>query len=396
MSLWARVRTGSPVLAILVAAVVAAVIALTLFDIQGASPRFDGDIYRKMAEHPRTFYEAPFSFRVLTPLLVWTLPITSRAGFAAATVIGVAGTAALLFLYVRTSDDQAAGLRAVAYFALTGGVVFVFIDPWLVDPATMLLSMLTFLLVRQGHVGWATVTACAAVANHEYAMIMLLPLALAHFFERGRRFDRRLVAFVGLPILVYVLLRRTPLLYGYIPPSFPFRSVDYLQDQFDLRLTIDGGFGNAGLYAIAGSFGGTWVLAASGFRGAPRFLRATALMVPLVLVLPVLAADWDRMLSVAFPAVLPLAARVRVRAWILVPFLAVEAGLAGLMIERVTTVYNDIAFALPTGHFEDRNTALTALLLGVAAGLALLGAATSRTQRRPVPRPETVAGGAPA
>jgi hypothetical protein len=65
------------------------------------------------------------------------------------------------------------------------------------------------------------------------------------------------------------------------------------------------------------------------------------------------------------------------------------------MIERVSTIYEDIVFALPAGHFEDRNTALTLVLLGVAAGLALLGAATSRADRR-IARQTSGFRGAPA
>jgi hypothetical protein len=396
MRAWVDVRGAPVAVLIFVVAALAGMVLLSFVDVQGGTPKFDGDFYRRMAEHPRTFYDAPFSYRVLTPMLVWVLPFATRTGFALATVLGVAGTATILFHYVRTFDDQAAGLRALVFFALTGGVLFVFVDPWLVDPLAMLLSMLTFLLVRRGHIGWASLTACAAVASHENALVMLMPLAVAHFVERGRRFDPRLVAFVGLPIVVYVLLRRTPLLYGYIPPSVPFRSPDYLRDQFDLRLTIDGGLGNSVLFAIAGSFGATWVLAALGLRGAPRFLRLTALMVPLVLILPVVAADWDRLLTTAFPVVLPLAARVRLRWWILVPFVAVQAVLAGLTVERLSTIYRDIFFAFPTGHFEDRNTTLTLVLLGVAVVLALAGAATSRTWRAPRPRPAAGIRGASA
>jgi hypothetical protein len=387
VSAWAGDGGVRAVLLVFLVAALAGMVVLSFVDVQGSNPRFDGDIYRRMAEHPRTFSEAPFSFRVLTPFLVWVWPFASRTGFAVATVIGVAGTAALLSQYVRTFDDQAAALRAVAYFGLTGGVLFVFVDPWLVDPPTMLLSMLTFLLVRRGHIGWASVTASAAVASHENALVMLIPLAVAHYFERGRRLDPRLIAFVGLPILVYLLLRRTPLIYGYIPPSFPFRSFDYLRGQFDLRLRLDGGLGNAVLFTIAGSFGATWVLAAFGLRGAPRFLRLTTLMVPLVLLLPVVAADWDRLVSTALPVVLPLASRVRLRWWILVPFLTVQSVLAGLFVKRLSTIYRDFFLASPTGRFEDRNAGVTLALLGLAVVLALVGGATGRTQRRPTPRP---------
>jgi hypothetical protein len=150
---WAHVGGVPAALLIFIVAALAGMVLLSFVDVQGGNPKFDGDFYRRMAEHPRTFIEAPFSYRVFTPMLLWLLPIATRTGFAVTTVLGVAGTAAILFLYVRTFDDRAAALRAVVFFGLTGGVLFVFVDPWLVDPPTMLLSMLTFLLVRRGHIG---------------------------------------------------------------------------------------------------------------------------------------------------------------------------------------------------------------------------------------------------
>ena len=214
-------RTGDArdALMIFAIAALAGLVALHFLDVQRGHPQFDGDIYRMMAGYPRTFYVAPYSLRVLTPWLVWILPFSTRAGFALTTVIGVGGTAAVLFLYVRTFGDRAAALRAVAYFALTGWVVLLFVDPWLVDAPTMLFSILTFLLVRRGHIGWATITASVAVASHESALVMLIPLAVAHYFERDRRFDTRLIPFVSVPIILYLLIRCTPLVYGYIPPS---------------------------------------------------------------------------------------------------------------------------------------------------------------------------------
>ena len=97
-------------------------------------------------------------------------------------------------------------------------------------------------------------------------------------------------------------------------------------------------------------------------------------------------SDWDRLLTVAFPVVIPLAARVRLRWWILVLFLAVQATIAALTIERVSTIYNDYNAALPTGQFENRNPALTSILLGMGVILASYGARRSRMPRATVTR----------
>jgi hypothetical protein len=68
-------------------------------------------------------------------------------------------------------------------------------------------------------------------------------------------------------------------------------------------------------------------------------------------------------------------------------FLAVQAILAALTIERVSTIYTDYNNSLPTGHFENRNPALTSALLGIGVILVLFGAARSTSLRATVTRP---------
>jgi hypothetical protein len=65
----------------------------------------------------------------------------------------------------------------------------------------------------------------------------------------------------------------------------------------------------------------------------------------------------------------------------------VQATLAALTIERVTTIYIDYNSSLPTGHFENRIPALTSALLGIGVILVLFGAARSTSLRATVTRP---------
>jgi hypothetical protein len=367
---------------IFVGAAFAGFVAVALLNVQGNHPQFDGNIYRKIAEDPGVFHQAPFSFRVLTPWLVRIMPVSTRSGFMLTTVLGVAGTAAILFLYVRNFEGQAAALRAVVYFGLAGGVLLLFVDPWLVDAPTMFLSMLTFLLVSRSQMWWATVTATAAVANHEYVLLVLFPLAIAYLVGKRRGVDARVVPFIALPMLTYVVIRYTPLVYDSIPSYTAAWDTENIVATYDLRLTLDGGLSNAVLFSISASFGAACVLAAVGFRGASRFVRATSLLIPFVVILPVFATDWDRMLTLAFPVVLPLASRVRLRWWILVPFLAIQAALAALSVWRISTLYNDYYTGYATGHYENRNVGLTLVVLFGAVAVAVVGVAVGSRPRR--------------
>jgi ABC-type branched-subunit amino acid transport system permease subunit len=86
------------------------------------------------------------------------------------------------------------------------------------------------------------------------------------------------------------------------------------------------------------------------------------------------AADWDRVLTVAFPVVIVLACSIQLRWPILLAFLTVQAWLAGLGLDRITGYY--------TGHLDHPHK-LTIALSAFAVALAVLGATTSRNPAPP-------------
>jgi hypothetical protein len=291
------------------------------------------------------------------PLARVGIAVPDGTGFHLVSVLGVAGSAAMLYLYARTFFDRPAALRAVAYFVLAGNVLALLLDPWLVDGPAFFLSILSFLLVRGGHLGWATAALCLGVANHEGLLLVLATLLVAHLADNNWRFEWRLVPFVGLPVLVYVLIHYTSLVYGSTVHN-PFFSAQYRHDSLLLRRRLDGNLIKSALFAFATSFGGVWMLAVLGFRKAPRFLRATAIILPALVLNFLNATDWDRVLTFAFPVVIVLACCVRLRWPILIAFLVVQAWLSGLAIDRITGYYSL--------HLDHPHYILTVMLLAVA------------------------------
>lgn len=240
-----RLGDGRIAVAIFVAVAVAGFVALPHLDIQGNHPISDGSLYGTMARHPGKYYATLYfaeehPFRVLTPWMVWALSLRPQIGFALFTVLGIAGSAAILYLYARTFVDRAGALRAVAFFVLVGDVLFLLLDPWLVDGLTMLLSILGFLLVRRRHLGWATLVLCLGVANQGGVLLVVATLVIANLVDTGWDWRARLLPFVGLPVLVYVVLHYTPLLYGFVPPAHRVWSAEVRQAIFDLRRQLDG------------------------------------------------------------------------------------------------------------------------------------------------------------
>jgi hypothetical protein len=374
-------RDGELTALIVLVVGVAYAIALPHVDIQGSHPISDGAIYGAMAEDPAgkvsvlfgsVFLEnalpVPFVFRILTPWTVWALPFGTEAGFKLVNIAGVAGSAGVLYLYARTFFDRTAALRAVAYFVLAGSVLALLMDPWLVDGPAYFISILSFYLVRRDRLGWATLTLCFAAATHESLMLVLATLLFAHLATSGWRFEPRLIPFVGLPVLVYVLIHNTSLVYG-STLTYEFWSTAHRDAVLETRRHLDGDLVKATFLAFVTSFGTVWILAALGFRGAPRFLRASTIILPVLVVGFLTASDWDRILTVAFPVVIVLACRVRLYWPFLAAFLVVQAVLSGLAIDRLTGYYRE--------DLSHPHTSLTLALLVVALILVLFGTLTA-------------------
>ena len=385
---------GRVAVLIFVLVAVAYWIALPHVDIQGNHPMSDGRIYGMMAEHPREISASyvlgmPYVFRVLTPWTVWALPFRPRTGFALLSVLSAAGGAAILYLYARTFFDRAAALRAVLFFVVAGGVLGLLMDPWLVDGPAFFLAILSSLLVRRGRLGWATVTLCLGIADHEGFVLVAVTLLIAHLVDHEWRFEARLVPFVAAPALVYLGIHYTPWIYGSVPPAYRVWSAENFRATIDFRRLLDGNLVKSVVFAFATSFGGVWALALLGYRSAPKFVRASAVMLPFVALNFLTSADWERVLTFAFPVVILLACRVQLRWPILAVFLVVQAWLSGLGIDRISGYYHAGYFTRPLNH---SHYVLTVTLFAVAIALAVLGAATGKTPRTlvrpPSPTPD--------
>src|ERR1044072_9463889 len=70
-------------------------VSIALLPLAGA-PRNDALMYMRQATQPFTFTHAPWGFHFGAPLIAWQLPLSPKVGLAALTVVGLAGTAAVL------------------------------------------------------------------------------------------------------------------------------------------------------------------------------------------------------------------------------------------------------------------------------------------------------------
>jgi hypothetical protein len=255
------------------------------------------------------------------------------------------------------------------------GWVFYLYDPWLADPAALLLVAAAFLAIVSGRV-W--VVALVGVVFAGVRELYLGLAAPAFGWLRGRLGTLRAALAAGLLVLpgwlVHQWIVRTVPSTGGRGGGFLDQTIFGLGSWFSDR----GGVGYLLVVAVVLSFGCWWVLAVPSL-GDERVRPLLWWLVP-VLGQFVFGGDWGRFLLYAFPVVIPAAAltlqRLRPR------MRAVVLAILGL---QLLTPLLDMA---PPDRMRlnqpGPSVAVTAALMAVTAAV-LVGFAVADRRRRPEP-----------
>jgi hypothetical protein len=285
----------------------AALLALYVFaTTRSGLEKDDTRHYVQMAQDFWYLPRVPYTFRILTPLLVSALPIETTRGFSLVTLGGLWVTAILLYLLLRGLGlGRLASGGGLAIFLGSGLTTRALTTPTYVDALTYLTEVAGFYCLLARREAWFALTLLLGTLNRETALF-LAPVYLLELRADGR-LTRQNLPRVGLvlgpPLLALACVVTLKLLAGGVlqsglgvletkPRTFE-QNVPSTQDLADI-------------YSV---FGLAWLLALLNLRRAPRLLRHGLVFgLLVVLQLSVSRGDESRNLSHLLPLVLPLAA----------------------------------------------------------------------------------------
>ncbi len=286
--------------------------------------------YIAMAEEPGGLYQAPFCYRILTPTIVRLMPFGLADSFYFLSIILLVGTGVLVYYIVfETVGNNWLAMAGIAiFYSLSAGAKFCIYDFWLTEPALFFFGALSLYFLLRKHDIWFSITLAVAVLAKESALFLL---PLAYTIRAESLFDRkaatRALAVSVLPVAVYLGVRAAV-------PSLPQPSLIELFSTIGVDRLSSGFLG-----FIRGGTVGTWgvlilaLLAFSDRKGGRILLRALPFLI-LVYLQPLFAKNVDRLLVLAFIAMIPAAveslryvtARFRLTRWmaggyIVIPFI---------------------------------------------------------------------------
>jgi hypothetical protein len=337
----------------------------------------DASRYIEMARDPSRGVATPFAYRIVVPRLVHLLGGVPQDTFARVSLVLMAATGPLVYaLARRLGAVHWAALLAMAGLLSSRAWLYYFSDPWLSDPATMLMVAAAFLVLVSGRL-WllAAVGVLFAGVRELFAGVA----APAFGWLLGRLGVVRAALAAGLVVLPGVVA------YKWIVSTAPTGKDAQGFGQISLRTTIwlgkfiaeRGGMAYFLTAAITLSLGCWWVLAVPSVwdRGVRRLL---------LWLLPVfgqflIGGDWGRFALYAFPIVIPAAAltlqRLRPR------WRAVVAAVLGL---QLLVPLLDVAAGRMTLNRPGPAVPASVVLMAVMTAV-LLAAHLSGRRRRPAP-----------
>ncbi len=183
----------------------------------GLSPKLHGDeyLYLRQSENPSAVIGPPHGFRLLTPRLVWALPIPLRAGFYVSTVLGSTGAFTLIFILLRVIGcSRWIAAAAMVSLIFHRGIHDCLFHYCLIDPLSFFLIELSILAIFLRRDGLFSSSLLLGVLNRATSLFLV---PVYHFARWSRWWSPRallntlyicgisLVAFFATRYLLYAL-----------------------------------------------------------------------------------------------------------------------------------------------------------------------------------------------
>jgi hypothetical protein len=289
----------------------------------------DSHVYLQMAAEPSATAPAPWGLRILAPWLVAASGLSPRNGFTLLTLGSLAATATLLYFRLRLVVERGTAAFGMFLFVSSFGTIGLLRNPYLVDALAFPFIMAAFLLYSLRR--WAALAVVMAIGMlAKESMIFVVVTVVADWglelirnlclgTSSGSRnassnVDRparvigggSVALVVALPLAVFFALHYG----GSRFPQASARSFSYLSgENWSAVVAYQqkwGGPAKTLVQAFMYSWGVLWLALPLCLLRVRGDLRRQALFLVPVLASMLIATDWIRMLSWAFPVIVPL------------------------------------------------------------------------------------------
>lgn len=256
----------------------------------------DSVFYLKMSYQPLVFISSPYSYRLLTPLLVYSLPFEHYIGFIVINLSATISTMVLFFYYLKKLNfNITSRVIGILFFFLAPSVLYLIVNITLVDALSYFFLLFAFyaLLIKNDKL--YLLILIFGVLNKE-TILFTIPLFFLLKLDSGLGKAIKSTLLISLPAMLTLFILRY--LIGF---------VNYIS--FDTIIGIvSNHFNSFNLFNNPfPAFGTLWIISILNIRNIDNpFIRKSLYIIPLFFLQLLIATDTFRALFLAFPIIIPL------------------------------------------------------------------------------------------
>jgi|GEM_PF-1820424 len=172
---------------------------------------YDSYTYLNASTHPfdRTIIQIPYSYRILTPLFVYLLPIDHHAGFKVINILGFMLTGFLFYYYLKEIRfNPVICLTGVLILLLSPIMVYTLYNIYLVDDLEYFLLLMSFYAILKQDNRLFIASASLGVLNKD-AALLAIPLYFLYHFDNKKRLHtiKSTISISMLPLTIFLLIK---------------------------------------------------------------------------------------------------------------------------------------------------------------------------------------------
>lgn len=257
----------------------------------------DSFFYFKMSYTPFESTNAPYMYRILTPLLVFILPLKHIISFTLINLTAITSTSVLFYYYLKKLNFKPLySFIGVLFFILGPNILYSMYNIALVDPLSFLFFLLAFYAILCKNDKLYFIAIILGILNKE-TILFTVPLYFLYKLETERLID-------ALKSTVLILV---PVLILFISIRYYFGFTDYLSPATVKEIILYQINSNNILVNPYLTFGVLWIIGLYNIKNIEnKFLKNTLYVLPFIFLQIFIATDTLRSLFLAFPIIIPL------------------------------------------------------------------------------------------
>jgi hypothetical protein len=258
----------------------------------------DSSFYLLMSFNPFQTVSDPYTYRLLTPLLVYLLPLNHLSGFTLINSAGITATGVLLYYYLKKLEfSPLISLLGLTFFFFSPMVIYSLYNIALVDSLSFLFFLLAFYAILVENDKIYIIALILGVLNKE-TILLTLPFYFLYNLKNNGRVNaiKKTILMLTISFIIFISVRYY---YGFTGHFSLNTIISMIEFHIKNHCSL--------LVSYFLTFSSLWLIAFLNLNEVKDdFLKISLITLPFIFIQTILATDIFRILFIAFPIIIPL------------------------------------------------------------------------------------------